>query len=69
MRSDDVEDVGPCRIVRTSTKAALVRTDVGWSGWIPFSNIHVDDLPDVEPGAEVHRLRVATWYVEREGIE
>lgn len=68
MTSDDVEDIGPCRVIRTSDKAALVSTDT-WEGWIPFSLIDVEDLPDMESGIELECLHVATWFVDREGIE
>jgi hypothetical protein len=65
---DEHEDVGPCQVVKMSAKALLIDTD-SWRGWVPLACVDVEDLADVEVGEEIDRLRVATWYVNREGIE
>jgi len=70
LREDaDVEDVGPVNVIRLTSKAALVETSGGWKGWVPFSQIHQDDLDEVEPDESMESLRVAGWFVEQNGIE
>ena len=65
----DVEDVGPVNVKRLTSKAALVETSGGWTGWVPFSQIHQEDLDEVEADESMESLRVAGWFVAQNSIE
>ena len=68
---EDLEDVGPCRIVKTTDKAVLI--DKGRPGpdrwWIPFSCVDEETLAPIEEGEDADIFEVARWFAEKEGIE
>ena len=64
----DLEDVGPCRIIKTTRDAVLIQKDSDrW--WIPLSQVDPYTRNHLEKGKEVDVFEVARWFAEKEGIE
>ena len=64
----DLEDVGPCRVVKMTRDAVLIQKDSDrW--WIPLSQVDLYTRNHLEEGKELDEFEIARWFAEKEGIE
>ena len=69
MEATDIEatDIEGVIAIKETAHAILIRRPTGAKHWIPKSLVHEDS--EVWRDGDYGRLVVATWFVEREGIE